>query len=186
MPPRILLLPQAVSWRLHNSDAGGKANRRPTAGMVTVLCQGQDYRAGARDEVAALLRGRMDRLIDDHLERMISLGAPQRRPSGCARATAQLSNCARHVHGGFARAAHPEFAATLGLHHRRGGIVRNARVKRRAIQCPSLGNRSAIGLHMYCMCASTLIGRDDVERWQRSYATRQALGQSPGLQDLVR
>jgi len=40
---------------------------------------GDDYRQGARDAVAALLRGRMDQLIDDHLERMAELGEADRR-----------------------------------------------------------------------------------------------------------
>jgi hypothetical protein len=43
---------------------------------------GEDYRGGARDAVAALLRGRMDQLIDAHLERMAELGQADRR-NGC-------------------------------------------------------------------------------------------------------
>jgi putative transposase len=43
---------------------------------------GEDYRQGARDAVAALLRGRMDQLIDDHLELMAELGQADRR-NGC-------------------------------------------------------------------------------------------------------
>jgi len=43
---------------------------------------GEDYRQGARDAVAELLRGRMDRLIDEHLERMAELGQADRR-NGC-------------------------------------------------------------------------------------------------------
>src|ERR671918_2213023 len=43
---------------------------------------GEDYRQGARQAVAELLRGRMDQLIDDHLERMAELGQADRR-NGC-------------------------------------------------------------------------------------------------------
>lgn len=43
---------------------------------------GEDYRAGARQAVAELLRGRMDQLIDQHLERMAELGRADRR-NGC-------------------------------------------------------------------------------------------------------
>ena len=35
---------------------------------------GEDYRLGARDAVVELLEGRMDQLIDAHLERMAELG----------------------------------------------------------------------------------------------------------------
>jgi len=45
---------------------------------------GEDYRQGARDAVAALLRGRMDQLIDQHLEHMAELGEADRR-NGCYR-----------------------------------------------------------------------------------------------------
>jgi transposase-like protein len=45
---------------------------------------GEDYRQGARDAVAELLRGRMDHLIDEHLERMVELGWADRR-NGCYR-----------------------------------------------------------------------------------------------------
>jgi putative transposase len=45
---------------------------------------GEDYRQGARDAVAELLRGRMDQLIDEHLERMAELGQADRR-NGCYR-----------------------------------------------------------------------------------------------------
>ena len=45
---------------------------------------GEDYRQGARQAVAALLRGRMDQLIDEHLERMAELGRADRR-NGCYR-----------------------------------------------------------------------------------------------------
>jgi hypothetical protein len=45
---------------------------------------GEDYRQGARAAVAALLRGRMDELIDEHLERMGELGQADRR-NGCYR-----------------------------------------------------------------------------------------------------
>jgi putative transposase len=45
---------------------------------------GEDYRQGARDAVAALLEGRMDQLIDEHLERMAELGQADRR-NGCYR-----------------------------------------------------------------------------------------------------
>jgi transposase-like protein len=43
---------------------------------------GEDYRGSARQAVAELLRGRMDRLIDDHLERMAERGRADRR-NGC-------------------------------------------------------------------------------------------------------
>src|SRR5688500_15548197 len=43
---------------------------------------GEDYRQGARQAVAELLRGRMDQLIDEHLERMAELGQADRR-NGC-------------------------------------------------------------------------------------------------------
>jgi transposase-like protein len=45
---------------------------------------GEDYRQGARQAVAELLRGRMDRSIDEHLERMAELGRGDRR-NGCYR-----------------------------------------------------------------------------------------------------
>jgi putative transposase len=45
---------------------------------------GEDYRQGARDAVAELLRGRMDQLIDEHLGRMAELGQADRR-NGCYR-----------------------------------------------------------------------------------------------------
>jgi putative transposase len=45
---------------------------------------GEDYRQGARDAVAELLRGRMDQLIDEHLERMAAHGRADRR-NGCYR-----------------------------------------------------------------------------------------------------
>jgi transposase-like protein len=45
---------------------------------------GADYRRGARDAVAELLRGRMDQLIDQRLERMAELGQADRR-NGCYR-----------------------------------------------------------------------------------------------------
>jgi hypothetical protein len=45
---------------------------------------GEDYRQGARQAVAELLRGRMDQLIDEHLERMAELGRADRR-NGCYR-----------------------------------------------------------------------------------------------------
>jgi transposase-like protein len=46
---------------------------------------GEDYRQGARDAVAELLRGRMDQLIDEHLERMAELGQADRRNGSYAR-----------------------------------------------------------------------------------------------------
>jgi putative transposase len=45
---------------------------------------GEDYRQGARDAVAELLRGRMHQLIDEHLERMAEVGQADRR-NGCYR-----------------------------------------------------------------------------------------------------
>jgi putative transposase len=45
---------------------------------------GEDYRQGARDAVAELLRSRMDQLIDAHLEHMAELGRADRR-NGCYR-----------------------------------------------------------------------------------------------------
>jgi putative transposase len=45
---------------------------------------GEDYRDGARHAVAELLEGRMDQLIDQHLERMAELGQADRR-NGCYR-----------------------------------------------------------------------------------------------------
>jgi putative transposase len=45
---------------------------------------GEDYRAGARHVLAELLEGRMDQLIDEHLERMAELGQADRR-NGCYR-----------------------------------------------------------------------------------------------------
>jgi hypothetical protein len=48
---------------------------------------GADYRRGARDAVAELLRGRMDQqLIDERLERMAEPGEADRR-NGCYRVT---------------------------------------------------------------------------------------------------
>jgi transposase-like protein len=43
---------------------------------------GEDYRASARQALAELLEGRMDQLIDAHLERMAELGQADRR-NGC-------------------------------------------------------------------------------------------------------
>ena len=43
---------------------------------------GEDDRAGARHALAELLQGRMDQLIDEHLERMAELGQADRR-NGC-------------------------------------------------------------------------------------------------------
>jgi transposase-like protein len=43
---------------------------------------GEDYRAGARHALAELLEGRMDQLIDQHLERMAERGQADRR-NGC-------------------------------------------------------------------------------------------------------
>jgi len=40
---------------------------------------GEDYREGARHAIAARPRGRMDQLIDDHLERMVELGRADQR-----------------------------------------------------------------------------------------------------------
>jgi putative transposase len=40
---------------------------------------GEDYRVAARQAVAELLRGRMDRLIDEHLKRMAEVGQADRR-----------------------------------------------------------------------------------------------------------
>ena len=45
---------------------------------------GEDYRQGARDTVAELLRGRMGQAIDAQLERMAELGEADRR-NGCYR-----------------------------------------------------------------------------------------------------
>ena len=45
---------------------------------------GEDYRAGARQALAELLEGRMDQLIDEHLERMAERGEADRR-NGCDR-----------------------------------------------------------------------------------------------------
>jgi transposase-like protein len=43
---------------------------------------GEDYRAGARHALAELLEGRMEQLIDEHLECMAELGQADRR-NGC-------------------------------------------------------------------------------------------------------
>jgi putative transposase len=43
---------------------------------------GEDYRAAARDALAEVLEGRMDQLIDAHLERMAEVGQADRR-NGC-------------------------------------------------------------------------------------------------------
>src|ERR687898_1106532 len=43
---------------------------------------GEDYRGAARQALAELLEGRMDQLIDLHLERMAELGQADRR-NGC-------------------------------------------------------------------------------------------------------
>jgi putative transposase len=45
---------------------------------------GEDYRGVARQALAELLEGRMDQLIDEHLERMAELGEADRR-NGCYR-----------------------------------------------------------------------------------------------------
>jgi transposase-like protein len=42
---------------------------------------GEDYRVGARRALAELLEGRMDQLIDEHLERLAELGRADRRNS---------------------------------------------------------------------------------------------------------
>lgn len=66
---------------------------------------GEDYRVGARDALAALLRGRMDRLIDDHLERM----ADSAKPTGATAAVAAISYRARDARA--ARAPARTFSA---------------------------------------------------------------------------
>jgi transposase-like protein len=40
---------------------------------------GEDHRGGARQAVVELLEGRMNQLIDEHLERMAELGEADRR-----------------------------------------------------------------------------------------------------------
>jgi hypothetical protein len=45
---------------------------------------GRDYRGAARQALTELLEGRMDQLIDEHLERMAELGQADRR-NGCYR-----------------------------------------------------------------------------------------------------
>jgi putative transposase len=45
---------------------------------------GEDYRGAARQALAELLEGRMDQLIDEHLERLAELGQADRR-NGCYR-----------------------------------------------------------------------------------------------------
>jgi putative transposase len=45
---------------------------------------GEDYRGAAQQALAELLEGRMDALIDEHLERMVELGEADRR-NGCYR-----------------------------------------------------------------------------------------------------
>jgi transposase-like protein len=59
---------------------------------------GEDYRHGAREVIAELLRGRMDQLIDEHLERMAELGQADRR-NGCYRRhlLTELGDIALHV-----------------------------------------------------------------------------------------
>ena len=68
---------------------------------------GEDYRQGARDAVAALLRGRTDQLIDEHLERMAELGQADRR-NGCYR----RHRAGRHRAG---CAAHPDLQRAQGV-----------------------------------------------------------------------
>jgi putative transposase len=46
---------------------------------------GEDHRQGARDAVADLLRGRMDQLIDEHLERRAEVGETDHRNGGYRR-----------------------------------------------------------------------------------------------------
>jgi transposase-like protein len=60
------------------------AFRMMKAMQVQGIEWGEDYRQGARDAVAELLRGRMDQLLDEHLERMAELGLADRR-NGCYR-----------------------------------------------------------------------------------------------------
>jgi putative transposase len=60
------------------------AFRMMKAMQVQGIEWGEDYRQGARDAVAELLRGRMDQLLDEHLESRAELGLADRR-NGCYR-----------------------------------------------------------------------------------------------------
>ncbi len=57
--------------------------------MKTMQAEGvewsEDYRGDARQAVVELLEGRMDQLIDEHLERMAELGQADRRNGRCRR-----------------------------------------------------------------------------------------------------
>ena len=86
---------------------------------------GEDYRQGARDAVAALLRGRTDQLIDEHLERMAELGQADRR-NGCYRKSSGGSLDEAH---GLAEAGTPQNPygmqrTRLGLAPERGAAAR--------------------------------------------------------------
>jgi Transposase, Mutator family len=69
---------------------------------------GEGCRAGARHALAELLEGRMDQLIDQHLERMAELGQADRR-NGCYRRW--VDRARRHRAGG---AAHPDLQRAPG------------------------------------------------------------------------
>ena len=60
---------------------------------------GEDYRGAARQALAEILEGRMDQLIDAHLERMAELGEADRR-NGCY--TRWLPDATRTVRFSFA------------------------------------------------------------------------------------
>jgi transposase-like protein len=59
---------------------------------------GEDYRAGARQPLAELLEGRMEQLIDQHLERMAELGqADWRNGCYCRHLLTELGDIELHV-----------------------------------------------------------------------------------------
>src|SRR4029453_6868972 len=63
---------------------------------------GEDYRAAARDALAKVLEGRMDQLIDAHLERMAE--ARPRRPAQWLLHALAADRARRHRAGGAAHA----------------------------------------------------------------------------------
>ena len=69
----------AADWTIKSLPA---AFRMMKAMQAEGIEWGEDDRQGARDAVAELLRGRMDPLLDEHLERMAELGLADRR-NGC-------------------------------------------------------------------------------------------------------
>jgi hypothetical protein len=96
---------RSTEWSTPISETATIKNL-PTAfrTMKAVQADGvEHYRQGARQALAELLRGGMDQLIDQHLERLAELGRAD-RCSGCHWRAADRARCRR---GGRAAYPHP-------------------------------------------------------------------------------